>query len=171
MPRRFDRAQGFLLPPSLDEWLPERHLARFVVEVIDGFDLSAMVRSYRGSGSAGYHPALLLSLLVYGLRGRRGLLGHSGPPSVERHAAIYTAVGAPNWFEDAPVTGGASWGIASIPITYSKRRRDRGPRCRPSSTPFGLRPRRNVGQMAAKVTKSSYPTPTADVTSTFRAVS
>jgi pimeloyl-ACP methyl ester carboxylesterase len=30
----------------------------------------------------------------------------------------YTAVGAPNWFEDAPVTGGASWGIASIPITY-----------------------------------------------------
>jgi Transposase domain (DUF772) len=34
--------------------------------VIDGFDLSAMVKSYRGSGSAGYHPALLLGLLVYG---------------------------------------------------------------------------------------------------------
>jgi hypothetical protein len=31
--RQFDRATGFLLPPSLDEWLPERHLARFVVEV------------------------------------------------------------------------------------------------------------------------------------------
>ena len=41
--RQFDRATGFLLPPSLDEWLPERHLARFVVEVIDGLDLSAMV--------------------------------------------------------------------------------------------------------------------------------
>jgi transposase len=64
--REFDRATGFLLPPSLDEWLPERHLARFVVEVIDGLDLSAMVKSYRGSGSAGYHPALLLGLLVYG---------------------------------------------------------------------------------------------------------
>src|SRR6202167_2223840 len=64
--RQFDRATGFLLPPSLDEWLPERHLARFVVEVIDGLDLSAMVKSYRGSGSAGYHPALLLGLLVYG---------------------------------------------------------------------------------------------------------
>jgi transposase len=62
--RQFDRATGFLLPPSLDEWLPERHLARFVVEVIDGLDLSAMVKSYRGSGSAGYHPALLLGLLV-----------------------------------------------------------------------------------------------------------
>src|SRR3974390_2305912 len=64
--RQFDRATGFLLPPSLDEWLPEQHLARFVVEVIDGLDRSAMVKSYRGSGSASYHPALLLGLLVYG---------------------------------------------------------------------------------------------------------
>ena len=64
--REFDRETGFLLPPSLDEWLPERHLARFVVEVIDSLDLSAMVKSYRGTGSAGYHPALLLGLLVYG---------------------------------------------------------------------------------------------------------
>jgi hypothetical protein len=39
-------------------------LARFVVEVIDGLDLSSMVKSYRGSGSAGYRPALLLGLLV-----------------------------------------------------------------------------------------------------------
>src|ERR1700704_635021 len=64
--RQFDRATGFLLPPSVDEWLPEKHLARFVVEVIDGLDLSAMVHSYRGSGSASYHPALLLGILVYG---------------------------------------------------------------------------------------------------------
>jgi len=64
--RELDRETRFLLPPSLDEWLPERHLARFVVEVIDALDLSAMVTSYRGTGSAGYHPALLLGLLVYG---------------------------------------------------------------------------------------------------------
>ena len=64
--REFDRETGFLLPPSLDEWLPEQHLARFVVEVIDGLELSAMVKSYRGTGSAGYHPVLLLGLLVYG---------------------------------------------------------------------------------------------------------
>jgi transposase len=56
----------FLLPPSIDEWLPQRHLARFVVEVIDGFDLSAMSKAYRGTGSASYHPAPLLGLLVYG---------------------------------------------------------------------------------------------------------
>jgi transposase len=64
--RQIDRDTGFLLPPSVDEWLPERHLARFVVEVIDGLDLSAMSKSYRGTGSASYHPALLLGILVYG---------------------------------------------------------------------------------------------------------
>jgi transposase len=64
--RTIDRETGYLLPPSVDEWLPERHLARFVVEVVDGLDLSAMSKSYRGAGSASYHPALLLGLLVYG---------------------------------------------------------------------------------------------------------
>jgi len=64
--RPVDRETGFLLPPSIDEWLPERHLARFVVEAIDGLDLRAMSGSYRGSGSASYHPSLLLGLLVYG---------------------------------------------------------------------------------------------------------
>ena len=64
--RTINRDTGFLLPPSVDEWLPQRHLARFVAEVIDGLDLSALVQAYRGSGSASYHPAMLLSLLVYG---------------------------------------------------------------------------------------------------------
>jgi transposase len=64
--RQVDRQTGFLLPPSVDEWLPERHLARFVVEVIGGLDLRAMIGSYRGSGSASYHPEVLLGLLVYG---------------------------------------------------------------------------------------------------------
>ncbi len=64
--RPIDRDMDFLLPPSVNEWLPERHLARFVVEVVDGLDLSAMSRSYRGSGSAPYHPSVLVGLLVYG---------------------------------------------------------------------------------------------------------
>ncbi len=64
--RPIDRDTGFLLPPSVDEWLPERHLARFVVEVIEGLDLSAMSQSYCGTGSASYHPKLLLGILVYG---------------------------------------------------------------------------------------------------------
>ena len=64
--RNFDRDTGFLLPPSVNEWLPERHLARFVAEIIDALDVSAMSNSYRGSGSASYHPKLLLAVLVYG---------------------------------------------------------------------------------------------------------
>ena len=64
--RLVDRDTGFLLPPSVDEWLPERHLARFVVEVIEGLDLRAMIGSYRGGGEAAYHPRLLLGILVYG---------------------------------------------------------------------------------------------------------
>ena len=64
--RQVDRQTGFLLPPSVDEWLPERHLARFIVEVIEGLDLRALIGSYRGSGSASYHPEMLLGLLVYG---------------------------------------------------------------------------------------------------------
>jgi len=64
--RPINRDTGFLLPPSVDEWLPQRHLARFVVEVIDRLDLSELEKAYRGSGSASYHPAMLLALLVYG---------------------------------------------------------------------------------------------------------
>jgi transposase len=64
--RPINRNTGFLLPPSVDEWLPQRHLARFVVEVIDGLDLSELEKAYRGSGSASYHPAMLLGLMVYG---------------------------------------------------------------------------------------------------------
>ena len=64
--RTIDRQTGFLLPPSVDEWLPEKHLARFVVEVIEGLDVSAMSSAYRGSGSASYHPRLLLGVLIYG---------------------------------------------------------------------------------------------------------
>ena len=64
--RPIDRQTAFLLPPSVEDWLPERHLARFVVELVEGLDLSAMSKSYRGSGSASYHPRLLVGLLVYG---------------------------------------------------------------------------------------------------------
>ncbi|MEJ6713856.1 MAG: transposase, partial [Rhodobacterales bacterium] len=64
--RTIDRLTGFLLPPSVNEWLPERHLARFIVEVVDGLDLKPMSGSYRGSGSKSYHPRLLLGMLIYG---------------------------------------------------------------------------------------------------------
>src|SRR5580765_1231613 len=61
-----DRDTAYLLPPSVDEWLPDDHLARFVVEVIDRLDLDDLVKQYAGRGSAAHHPAVLLGLLVYG---------------------------------------------------------------------------------------------------------
>ncbi len=61
-----DRDTDYLLPPSVREWLPESHLARYVVDVVEGLDLSALERAYAGRGSKAYHPATLLSLLIYG---------------------------------------------------------------------------------------------------------
>ncbi|MGH8806799.1 MAG: IS5/IS1182 family transposase, partial [Noviherbaspirillum sp.] len=55
-----------MLPPSVEAWLPENHLARFIVEVIEQPDLSELTRAYRGRGSAAHHPAVLLGLLIYG---------------------------------------------------------------------------------------------------------
>lgn len=61
-----DRKTDYLLPPSVDDWLTQDHLARFVVEVIDGLDLSKLTRQYAGRGSKAHHPATLLAILVYG---------------------------------------------------------------------------------------------------------
>jgi transposase len=61
-----DRKTDYLLPPSVEDWLNEDHLARFIVEVIDQLDLSNLLRKYAGRGSKAYHPATLLAILVYG---------------------------------------------------------------------------------------------------------
>ena len=61
-----DRKTDYLLPPSVNDWFTQDHLARFVFEVIDGLDLSKLTRQYAGRGSKAHHPATLLALLVYG---------------------------------------------------------------------------------------------------------
>lgn len=63
--RLVDRDTSYLLPPSVDEWLPDDHLARFVVEITDQLDISAIERQYTGSGPGAYHPRMLLALLFY----------------------------------------------------------------------------------------------------------
>jgi len=64
--RPIDRDTDYVLPPSVQDWLPESHLARYVVDVVEGLDLSELERAYAGRGTDAYHPALLLSLLIYG---------------------------------------------------------------------------------------------------------
>jgi len=61
-----DRETPYLLPPSLQEWLPENHLARLVAEAVDQLDLQRLEEAYQGCGSKAHHPAVLLSLLFYG---------------------------------------------------------------------------------------------------------
>src|SRR5919202_1643169 len=87
--RLIDRDTGFLLPPSVDEWLPERHLARFVVEVIEGLDLRAMIGSYRSGGEAAYHPRLLLAREMGVLQlGTVALDGTKIQANASRHSAL-----------------------------------------------------------------------------------
>ena len=61
-----NRDIAYLLPPSLQDWLPEKHLARFVVDIVDQLDLSALAKRYGGGGKQPYHPSVLLALLFYG---------------------------------------------------------------------------------------------------------
>lgn len=62
-----DRDQLLLMPPSVAEWLPEDHLAWFVLDVVAEFDLAEFVAAYRpdGRGGAAYDPAMMVALLVY----------------------------------------------------------------------------------------------------------
>jgi len=69
MTQRFmdvDRATPYLLPPSVDEWVEDKHLARFVVDVVDQLDLCALENRYAGRGKKAYHPSLLVAVLFYG---------------------------------------------------------------------------------------------------------
>jgi len=63
---RIDRDTAYLLPPSVQEWLPEDHLARFIVETVEQLDLSELNRAYAGRGVAAFPPSMLLALLFYG---------------------------------------------------------------------------------------------------------
>jgi transposase len=64
----YDLDQRLLLPPDMRAWLPEGHLALFILDVVSELDLSAITRVYDAKdtrGRAGYHPAMMVALLVY----------------------------------------------------------------------------------------------------------
>jgi len=66
--RNCDLNQAYLLPPSLQDWLPEGHLARFVADLVDTLDLSAIYAQYEegdGRGLAAYDPRMMVRLLIY----------------------------------------------------------------------------------------------------------
>lgn len=61
-----DRNQPFLLPPSIQDWLPKEHLARYIVDTVEQLDLSKISDQYNANGKQAYHPKVMLSLLFYG---------------------------------------------------------------------------------------------------------
>jgi transposase len=68
-PPRFkccDRDTLYLLPPSIHDWLPENHLAHFIVDVVTKLDLRPIENAYNARGSDAYSPAMLVALLFYG---------------------------------------------------------------------------------------------------------
>ena len=67
--RSCDLNQPYLMPPSLQDWLPEGHLARFVADLVETLDLSAIYARYEegdGRGLAAYDPRMMVRLLIYG---------------------------------------------------------------------------------------------------------
>lgn len=64
--KEYNRNVSYLLPPSVDEWLPDDHLARFVAEVVERLDISDIISEYSYRGEKAYNPAVLLGLLFYG---------------------------------------------------------------------------------------------------------
>ena len=66
--RHYDQSQQFLIPPSLDDWLPDDHEARFISEAVDDLlDLSLIYASYAtADGAPPYDPSMMLKILLYG---------------------------------------------------------------------------------------------------------
>ena len=63
----FDRNQPYLLPPSLEDWLPQDHLAWFVLDAVEQIDLTGFYKKYRsdGIGNSAFNPSMMVALLIY----------------------------------------------------------------------------------------------------------
>ena len=55
-----------LLPPSLDELIPQNHVVRVVRSVIDDLNIDPILKKYKGGGASSFHPKMLLKVLIYG---------------------------------------------------------------------------------------------------------
>ncbi len=86
--RPYDQRQTFLLPPSLDDWLPAEHTARFISETVDSaLDLSFVYDAYaNATGAPPYDPAMMTKLLLYGYS-----IGVTSSREIERRCATDVA--------------------------------------------------------------------------------
>ena len=94
-----DRNQVYLLPPSLTDWLPEDHLAWFVLDAVEQIDLSQFYKKYRidGVGNSAFHPSMMAALLIYSY-----CTGERSSRKIEKHCQTDVAykVVAANQYPD-----------------------------------------------------------------------
>ena len=99
-----DRDQALLLPPSLREWLPDGHLAWFVIDAVEQFDLTAFYRAYRldGQGRAAHEPSMMVALLLYSYA-----VGERSSRRIERRCVEDVATGVLKSAMRIPKTSGS----------------------------------------------------------------
>jgi transposase len=122
MPQNFiecDREQDLLLPPSLREWLPDDHLAWYVIDAVAEMDLEPFYSAYRsdGWGRAAFGPQMMVALLLYAYA-----LGERSARKIERRCSEDVA------FRVICATPTTRRSRASAPVT-SRRSRTRSRRC------------------------------------------
>jgi transposase len=64
--KEYNQQQIQLLPPSLEELIPQNHLVRVVNQVVERIDISSIINQYEGGGASAYHPKMLIKVLLYG---------------------------------------------------------------------------------------------------------
>lgn len=77
-----DRNQSYLLPPSLVDWLPQDHLAWFVLDAVEQIDLKQFYKKYRsdGVGNSAFNPSIMVGLLIYSY-----CIGERSSRRIEKH--------------------------------------------------------------------------------------
>ena len=169
--RDVDRQTAFLLPPSVDEWLPERHLARFIVEVIDGLDLGGNNRAQPGPGSAAPPPRKLRG--VFDFRQPTGNFfrpqaeartpssvacrytaspphpNQNTTPSPGRASSTQAGRGADRTGSSPPTRGGERQGPPGLHDDHSNPTPHTTPRCLPPRQEPGATASRRGGRPAA----------------------
>lgn len=63
--KNFDRNSPYLLPPSLQDWIPSEHIVHFIIDAVDLLPMEEFHVNHRGSGSEQFHPHMMCALLIY----------------------------------------------------------------------------------------------------------
>ncbi len=64
--KEYQMGQPLLLPPSIDELIPDNHLVRILNNIINDMNIDALLKKYKGGGNSSYHPKMMLKVIIYG---------------------------------------------------------------------------------------------------------